>query len=39
MPRKKFIMIGIIFGSVAGGYAPTLFGGDSVCEWEIKTAV
>ena len=30
MSRKSFIMIGMVIGSVAGGYAPILLGADSV---------
>ncbi|MGB5218105.1 MAG: hypothetical protein WBN66_07385 [Smithella sp.] len=30
MSRKKFIMIAVIIGSTAGGYAPMLFGADSL---------
>jgi hypothetical protein len=28
MSRKKLIMIGMVAGSIAGGYAPSLFGVD-----------
>jgi len=30
MSRKKFIIIGMVIGSIAGGYAPLLFGADSI---------
>jgi len=30
MSRKSFIMICMIIGSVAGGYAPLLFGAESL---------
>lgn len=30
MSRKKVIVIAMVIGSVAGGYAPTLFGADSL---------
>jgi hypothetical protein len=30
MSRKKFIMIGMFMGSTIGGYAPVLFGADSL---------
>jgi hypothetical protein len=30
MSRKKLIMIGMIVGSIAGGYAPSLFGIDGL---------
>jgi len=30
MSRKKFIMIAMVIGSTAGGYAPILFGVDSL---------
>ena len=30
MSRKKFILIGAVIGSIAGGYAPLLFGADSI---------
>jgi hypothetical protein len=30
MSRKKFIMIGMVIGSIAGGYAPVLLGIDSI---------
>lgn len=30
MSEKKLIMIGMIAGSVAGGYAPSLFGVDGI---------
>jgi hypothetical protein len=28
MSRKKMIMLGMIVGSIAGGYVPALFGAD-----------
>jgi hypothetical protein len=28
MSRKKMIMLGMVVGSIAGGYLPTLFGFD-----------
>ncbi|HBI47243.1 MAG TPA: hypothetical protein DDX93_00715 [Smithella sp.] len=30
MSRKKFIIIGMVVGSIAGGYAPVLLGADSI---------
>jgi len=30
MSRKSFIIIGMIIGSMAGGYAPILLGADSI---------
>lgn len=30
MSRKKLIMIGMIVGSIVGGYAPSLFGVDGI---------
>jgi hypothetical protein len=30
MSRKKYIMIGMLIGSTIGGYAPVLFGADSL---------
>jgi hypothetical protein len=30
MSRKKFIVIGMVIGSIAGGYAPVLLGADSI---------
>jgi len=30
MSRKKSIMIGMLIGSIAGGYAPMLLGADSI---------
>jgi len=30
MSKNKFIMIGMVIGSVAGGCAPMLFGNDSI---------
>jgi phage tail tape-measure protein len=30
MSRKKFIILGMFIGSVAGGYAPLLLGADSI---------
>ena len=30
MSRKKLIMIGMVAGSIAGGYAPSLFGVDGL---------
>jgi hypothetical protein len=30
MSRKKFILIGVVMGSMVGGYAPMLFGADSI---------
>ena len=30
MSRKKFIMIGMVIGSIAGGYAPMLLGFDTI---------
>jgi hypothetical protein len=30
MSRKKLIMLGMIAGSIAGGYAPSLFGSDDL---------
>jgi len=30
MSRKKFILIGMVIGSIAGGYAPILLGADSI---------
>jgi phage tail tape-measure protein len=30
MSRKSFIMIGMVIGSIAGGYAPILLGADSI---------
>jgi len=30
MSRKKSIMIGMVIGSIAGGYAPVLLGADSI---------
>jgi len=30
MSRKKMIMLGMVIGSVAGGYIPTLFGMDDL---------
>jgi hypothetical protein len=29
MSRRKFIIIGMLIGSIAGGYAPILLGADS----------
>ena len=39
MSRKKYIMIGMVIGSVAGGYAPTLFGADSISASLIGSAI
>jgi hypothetical protein len=39
MSRKKFIMIGMVIGSVAGGYAPMLFGADSISSSLIGSAI
>jgi hypothetical protein len=30
MPRKKLIMLGMVVGSIAGGYLPALFGFDDL---------
>ena len=30
MPRKKLIMLGMVAGSIAGGYLPALFGLDGL---------
>jgi hypothetical protein len=30
MSRKKLIMLGMVVGSIAGGYLPTLFGFDGI---------
>jgi len=30
MSRKKFIFIGVVIGSIAGGYVPLLLGADSI---------
>jgi hypothetical protein len=30
MPRKKMIMLGMVIGSIAGGYLPALFGFDGL---------
>ena len=39
MSRKKFIMIGMVIGSVAGGYAPMLLGADSISVSLIGSAI
>jgi hypothetical protein len=30
MSRKSMIMLGLVIGSMAGGYVPTLLGADSI---------
>jgi gas vesicle protein len=30
MPRKKMIMLGMVIGSIVGGYLPALFGFDGL---------
>jgi hypothetical protein len=39
MSKKKFIMIGMIIGSIAGGYAPIPFGADSIAASLIGSAI
>jgi len=39
MSRKSFIMIGMVIGSVAGGYAPILFGADSISASLVGSAI
>jgi len=39
MSRKKFIMIGMVIGSIAGGYAPMLLGVDSISASLIGSAI
>ena len=39
MSRKKCIMIGMVIGSVAGGYAPMLLGADSISASLIGSAI
>jgi len=37
--RKKFIMIGMVIGSIAGGYGPILLGADSITASLIGSAI
>lgn len=39
MSRKKFIMIGMVIGSIAGGYAPMLLGADSISVSLVGSAI
>jgi len=39
MSRKSFIMLGMFIGSAAGGYAPVLFGADSIYASLIGSAI
>jgi hypothetical protein len=39
MSKKKFIMIGMVIGSIAGGYAPMLLGADSFSASLIGSAM
>lgn len=39
MSRKKFIMIGMVIGSIAGGYGPILLGADSIYASLIGSAI
>jgi len=39
MSRKKFIIIGMVIGSIAGGYAPVLLGADSISAALIGSTV
>jgi len=39
MSRKKFIMIGMVIGSIAGGYAPVLLGADSISALVIGSVI
>jgi hypothetical protein len=35
MSRKTMIMMGMIVGSIVGGYAVTLFGVDTISVWSL----
>jgi hypothetical protein len=37
--EKKFIMIGMVIGSIAGGYAPMLLGADSISASLVGSAI
>ena len=39
MSRKTLIMIGMVLGSIAGGYAPMLLGADSIFASLIGSAM
>jgi hypothetical protein len=39
MSRKSFIMIGMVIGSIAGGYAPILLGADSISASLIGSSI
>jgi hypothetical protein len=39
MSKRKFIMIGMIIGSIAGGYVPVLLGAESLSASLIGSAV
>jgi len=39
MSRKSFIIIGMVIGSIAGGYAPILLGADSIAASLIGSTI